>query len=427
MAAYLKHLEFLRELFTSFFTDTEQDEDRPRDEFAWFFSRDGLGSIWLKPDERAEFLSAVQRLSRRYGPEGQISRRTVERALGDALLSAFGKPGQEEPPFEDRLEAALDDLHRMLGRPSVTYTCFLPIGGTSGSGLPFYFGKFRFVVFNDSQLRKFRASAHHHSVSPEQLDLRLRTIGELRDSDLWLAPCAVRGVKAKDPEAARSIVEADLPGTLDALNFFSDLTPYQSGRVFVLGERGQAAITAATLGDDHSFSLPRRLVGPSPVFEFAKLRATAHLSSFVRRVHDMLRTEAATEVIEILLSAVRWAGRAACEPRPEQAFLWYAISLESAVIPADTQELGYRLRLRVAHLLAESVHERVEMMERVKKLYTIRSKIVHSGWYEVPPGDLEALRSIAKEVVLKLLTEPSVRRLSSKRELEEWFEARVLA
>ena len=60
-----------------------------------------------------------------------------------------------------------------------------------------------------------------------------------------------------------------------------------------------------------------------------------------------------------VISSLQWADRATVERRREQAFLLYAIALESLVLAdEDKQELKYRLRVPVAHLLGEDEQKR---------------------------------------------------------------------
>jgi hypothetical protein len=89
----------------------------------------------------------------------------------------------------------------------------------------------------------------------------------------------------------------------------------------------------------------------------------------------------------LLLTAAQWIGRATVERRREEAFLLYAIALETMLLPTQAQELGYRLRLRAAHVLGKTVAARKRIAADLAALYTVRSKIVHAGWYQVTDED----------------------------------------
>jgi hypothetical protein len=100
-----------------------------------------------------------------------------------------------------------------------------------------------------------------------------------------------------------------------------------------------------------------------------------------------------------LLSSVQWSGRATIDVRKEEAFLLYAIALESIVLAeVDKDELIYRLRTRIAHLLGSTLKERLNISKEVGRLYGIRSSIVPNGTYEVLDQDVSLMRNIAKIV-----------------------------
>ncbi len=124
--------------------------------------------------------------------------------------------------------------------------------------------------------------------------------------------------------------------------------------------------------------------------------------------------------------SIQWAGRAQVDPRPEEAFLLYAISLESLLLGSQpSQELGYRLALRCAHLI--SPPERRQMVkDQLGELYRLRSKIVHSGRTLVPEADLTLLRGYCRNAIFRVLNDPIFRQLTSEEQLDEWFEQQAL-
>ena len=100
---------------------------------------------------------------------------------------------------------------------------------------------------------------------------------------------------------------------------------------------------------------------------------------------------------------MQWAGKATVERRKEESFLLYAISLESLVLAENENvEMTYRLRQRVVHLIGKEDNEsRVLLSKKISDLYTIRSKIVHTGYYQVTDADLSLIRLYSKSCILK--------------------------
>ena len=125
---------------------------------------------------------------------------------------------------------------------------------------------------------------------------------------------------------------------------------------------------------------------------------------------------------EVTLRAAYWGGRATAEQTPEESFLFFTVALECLVLPTrDNRELGYRLSQRVAQLLGRNTRERRNLMERTKKLYAIRSDIVHSGRYEVNKEKYADIYNITKNTILKLLASRRIREFSQPDDFENWL------
>ena len=168
-------------------------------------------------------------------------------------------------------------------------------------------------------------------------------------------------------------------------------------------------------------------VGPMGGYSLAKLSAQKGIQKAIKRVRKLLGKQSRNEVEELLLTAVRWSGRATVSERLEESFLLYAIALECIVLPGmDGGELRHRLSQRVARLLGGNMGDRVVLQQKTKKLYDIRSKIVHNGFYEVNEDDLNVMRTIAKRVVLRLLSSAEVQGFTRIDHLSNWYECQML-
>jgi len=107
----------------------------------------------------------------------------------------------------------------------------------------------------------------------------------------------------------------------------------------------------------------------------------------------------------------------------------YAIALESLIlIENDREELTYRLRTRIAHLLGgENYSKRGKIAKQVRDLYTIRSRIVHSDKYQVTDADLNLIRYITKASILRILNDEPFSSMTSIQQLVEWFDKKILS
>lgn len=76
----------------------------------------------------------------------------------------------------------------------------------------------------------------------------------------------------------------------------------------------------------------------------------------------------------------------------------FVIALEALLLPEGMGhgDLSYRFHVHGAHYLTKAKHERAEIGDQLKKLYQLRSKLVHGGKYP-PYADISAARIAAGE------------------------------
>lgn len=91
----------------------------------------------------------------------------------------------------------------------------------------------------------------------------------------------------------------------------------------------------------------------------------------------------------------------------EDKLLDFMIGLEALYLPDGNDELTLRLSLRVAFLLEETGPKRKELFEFIKKMYKLRSKIVHGNTYNLTKEEVIRLEEILRLSLKKWLTDPS--------------------
>ena len=183
-----------------------------------------------------------------------------------------------------------------------------------------------------------------------------------------------------------------------------------------------------SLSEKGDWSVSSEVPGQSIGYGMGFLRLSSYLSDAIARAEELLvHADTLDSFSSVLLSSLLWAGRATTEQNLEEAFLLYAIALETLMLPEGTQhELRFRLALRVACFLGDDYEERRHIVERIKNLYDIRSKIVHSGSFQVSKHEVMSMNSITKQAVLKALVDPRLRACKQRKDAAKWFEERVL-
>jgi len=122
-----------------------------------------------------------------------------------------------------------------------------------------------------------------------------------------------------------------------------------------------------------------------------------------------------------IMLAVEWIGQSMADPSPPSAFIKAAIALEIIFTYNEreiiTPSIMNQISERIALILRSSVDERLKMESKVKKLYGLRSKIVHSGNKDINEADYKTLLDIARSVIIKILTSDKLNSVDSVEDL----------
>ena len=102
-------------------------------------------------------------------------------------------------------------------------------------------------------------------------------------------------------------------------------------------------------------------------------------------------------------------------------FLKLMISLESLFI-FGREPVRSNIAERVAFTLAKSYGERANIAKYIKKLYDIRSNIVHRGGVEVKKSDLDSLAIIARKAIIGWMLKGSRLKMKRTNDMFNWFE-----
>ena len=374
-----------------------------------------------------KFRSVRNKLLQEFSKEEDLSESALDSALKTAVFECVDIPKQRDKDLDVRLDNALEKLQKFLNRPPERYECYIEVGGLDISSLRGSFGDIRFVSFNKYQLEKLRKT------------IRMKHAGDLSEKlefiDIGLRPLlnhllAVVKVNARDNRAAKTLAERKLRTHMECLNFFSgiisrDSTLFLAKDPYSDSTRGFSIAASGSINIFDIFT--ETAVNPSRStagFSLKELRQSP--DSMVRRaarhLGTLLKKENRNKVEEVTLRAVYWGGRATAEQTREESFLFFTVALECLVLPnRNNLELSYRLSQRVAQLLGRNTRERRNLMERTKKLYVIRSKIVHSGHYEVNEEEYAEIYNITKSTILKLLASQHVRGFSQLDDFENWL------
>jgi len=122
-----------------------------------------------------------------------------------------------------------------------------------------------------------------------------------------------------------------------------------------------------------------------------------------------------------IMLAVEWIGQSIADPSPQSAFIKAAIALEIIFTYNErdiiTPSIMNQISESIALILGSSVDERLKLESSVKKLYGLRSKIVHFGNKDISQADYKTLVEIARSVIRKILTSDKLNSVDSVQNL----------
>ena len=374
-----------------------------------------------------EFNRVVTHLHEKHAQCRQLSIKALQECLYGALnIVADGIHHSESDP-RDHIPQAIEHVRSVLSEPLQDYECWLQVTGIEPQSLPLTLGNISFSHLRSTARNASRMSLHNlHSSLPSST---LRSIQDHSGSGFIGTTVGICHPQARDVTAAMEQADEMVRSTIECLNFLIDLVEPGRASVSLLSQSTSAGESSRLLAALDGRSTMHSWQKRSPILipiEGWRNPATSIGEAF-SRIDGLLRNHNLNPVESLLLSAVRWAGRAVAATSPQDAFLFSAIALECLTIPSSNTELTYRLSHRVACLLEDGYEERLRVAEKVKYLYSIRSKIVHSGDFSASIELQHEMRDIVTQTIIRVLNNSRICRSKGMKDLDKYFEELVLS
>ena len=261
-------------------------------------------------------------------------------------------------------------------------------------------------------------------------------------------------VQAGDNSNAEEKAIKECRKTIDVMNFFADIFASGGSKVCVslLGE-GNEVISRLKSQDkiqlrllfreahdplESSTSYKGKRIGElfctkagrGPLLELSlpSLNSRQAIDTGFARVSELLGKADRTTFEDRILSAFQWAGRATVDIRREEAFLLYMIALESLILGSKVNsEITFQLRLKIVHIITCSTSTRKQFMNRISYLYGVRSKIVHSGSFQVTESELWELRQYSKQVLITVANAKQFRDMETAEQFDSWLDEQLIS
>jgi hypothetical protein len=361
--------------------------------------------------------------------DGHVSRSASTSILRDSLSALLSEEFESDAAFECALKKEWKVLCTSLTEPPSKWEHYFRVVGFDYAELPFTFGNVTFRLATTEfvsllQNRLAEAIARTANTGEEKRSFT-ELIGEDVSKHFENNVLAVLSTLAIDSDAANSLAVQEVRKTLDVLNFFGDWR-YPPSSVLALPWDGHGA-------NEQFLSFK---VGAAGCVVFHDGWKGGWIPVSTHRLTELLGLREASMLLgeakpngfqKRLLSALQWAGRGASKERPDEQLLFMVIALENLLLGSKSEvELGYRFRVRGAHLIGKDFAEKLKVQQCLRDLYTLRSKLVHSGTAPIKESDLALLRYYAKKAILTVLTHSEFAGMTRDDQLETWFDQKVL-
>jgi hypothetical protein len=373
------------------------------------------GSLTLADERVDQYFESVLELHKAVDPKAEnISFGALQSATQLATLKALDILKKEPTvEFPKKVEAALAELRVNLAKPPTLWSVHLEVAGLTAEGLPHTIGNTEFYVMDENRL----------------LDLRGPHNTALGNTALGKTFAHVR-VRAFDHEAASALAVQRLRKTIDVINLFASILVDSAAQVYLPWNAKAHDMQSIVLSDDRKEGTwSQRLRGPYMPLPLGKMTGNRANKIGFPRASAILAKPTPNSLENRLLSALQWAGRACTADRKEEAFLLFIVALESLLVDnKEKQQLRYRFAIRGAHILATvfKVSKKKDIAKELKRLYDLRSAVVHSGSTEITDADRELARSFAWRAIYGVLATTPFMDMASEDELDLWFEEQIL-
>jgi hypothetical protein len=342
---------------------------------------------------------------------GYMSKTAAEAILHTAIKFAVLFDGKVIAPeqFEAAVHRALEVFQSSLKKTPDEWSYLIRVVGFDPKSLPYTVGRVQFQVMTADLV-------HELGVKNELLQKTIR--------ERYLGQIGARTIAmAVDGDAAVEIAIQEVRRALDVVNFFANRSHPPISGVHLPWEAQGSIEQFVGFQKGRGMTVHGRLKGAMVPIDLRELNGM----TWFRRASDLILKDNVNAFEKRLISALQWAGRASVQERSDQAFLFYAISLENLLLGTkrDT-ELSYRLSIYGAHLFGADEKSRVKTHERLKNLYRLRSGIVHAGFASVGEAELSLIQQYAKYGILMFLSNESFSKMTTEEELDNYFKAKVL-
>lgn len=338
-----------------------------------------------------------------------VKARVGRKAIEEAIITLVRKHGDGDKPKQSALEvesrSMLAALHMLIEERQAT----VPIENLVLVGLDeLAVGKVTFRSYSRTAplLQQKLLEALSNGSEAER-----QAVSELFASTVFphytSSPTCAEVTLCAEKSRVSELVGSEVDASLNLLRSYTHLLFPRDSRAFI-GLKG--AVNGNTRPcvsfTSNSFQTDLQIVGMLVPYTVTP-DVLQHLvqSCAFNELSGLLKKQEAdrTELERVIVTAIRWLGRSVTASDVPEQVLSLAIALERLMIPDnDSGAKADTLAQRLGFLVGEDADSRMSIYEQAKKLYRLRSDVVHDGKVQVPVAGVQALEKYACLALIKM-------------------------
>jgi Apea-like HEPN len=363
----------------------------------------------------------------------------VEELLKKTILRSLRPnrpPGEPRARFKRRLDRETSALRKQLSAAPKEWRLSVPAYDIERTMLPMTFGGVEFAEGTEAAelvtapIVNFRPHPRRAAKKVKEEQGYIRQDRRKMITIFERQPIATVRVFATDVDAARRLGLERIRKAVDILTFFAGFFTQMKHRfrAFVApeGQRQDLHSLVSEVGTGRcnwgrSSPKARPLSG-------ININSSRSTEIGFPMVDEMLSKEKPSDLETRLLTAMSWAGRAHAQHRRDQAFMIFAVALESLLTkPSARSGVTDRLCRRVAHIISTSPEAGKAIFGDAQSLYRIRSILVHTGESAgLTDEDLDTIEELVDRTVTVVLTGEPFTTMKTSAEFEQWLDDQSL-
>jgi hypothetical protein len=422
-----------------------------------FWYKAGQGSVLLTGREVEQFGEMVRELLKDDTTFNNFAVKELEELLRTLILNIL-KVSEDQRTTE--IEKQIAQLNNRLKADVKKWTFVVPIANLTLERKQLRVGNVKLFTFADSHVKQWK-SMFHRSAPIQTSKARTRYSAEIRNNilvPLKKSVCAEITVEGRFERAYELALQEVRNAVHVIMMFFvGDEDFYRS----YFGVKGE--IVARDSPDSRRnilFALPEGLpgyqtemAGPRYPLDLDKTRVDWMVKNGLGRVSALFAKKETNSFEDRLKTAIYWTGAAMnvqissateevdakialarkqndMKKKQFKDFEYHdfaerliklMVALESLVILDDREPIVSNLGERTAFLVGKNLDDRMSVDSQVKKLYRLRSRVIHHGRTEITHAELDWLSNVLQCAILRLIQHKDRMGVSNDKEFRDWF------